>query len=179
MWHQGRPHGTRYNCLLEVTAFNCNDLYMAATSDTPRQRLGGLVALRRKELALSMRAAADAAGIGRPTWTALEQASRETEAYIYARVERVLGWKLGSIEVVLAGGQPLVETDPERHANHRGRRSSDDLIRDIWADPELDIDQKERYVQLVTRAEAERNAAEANIRAVEERLREGRERRGA
>ena len=79
---------------------------MAEGSDQARQRLGELVLARRQELGLSLREAARRAGIMRPTWTGMEHGSRRTAAYNFAAIERALDWRPGSIEAVLAGGQP-------------------------------------------------------------------------
>jgi len=79
---------------------------MAEGSDQARQRLGELVLARRHELGLSLREAARRAGIMRPTWTGMEHGSRRTAAYNFAAIERALDWRPGSIEAVLAGGEP-------------------------------------------------------------------------
>lgn len=57
-------------------------------------------------MALSISAAARSAGIDRGTWTGLERGHRATEDYVYARIEKVLAWKPGSIDNVLGGGDP-------------------------------------------------------------------------
>ena len=68
--------------------------------------LGTTVRRRRITLGMSISKAAREAGISRATWTAVEDGSRETEPYNYGLVEKVLGWAPGSIEAVLAGGEP-------------------------------------------------------------------------
>src|SRR4051794_1358785 len=85
---------------------------MAEGSDEARQRLGELVLARRQELGLSLREAARRAGIMRPTWTGMEHGSRRTAAYNFAAIERALDWRPGSIEAVLAGGQPHTSRSP-------------------------------------------------------------------
>src|SRR6185369_5378422 len=85
---------------------------MAEGSDQARQRLGELVLARRHELGLSLREAARRAGIMRPTWTGMEHGSRRTAAYNFAAIERALDWRPGSIEAVLAGGQPETSLAP-------------------------------------------------------------------
>src|SRR3954453_21941659 len=85
---------------------------MAEGSDQARQRLGELVLARRHELGLSLREAARRAGIMRPTWTGMEHGSRRTAAYNFAAIERALDWRSGSIEAVLAGGQPHTSLAP-------------------------------------------------------------------
>ncbi len=84
---------------------------MTPAARAGRERLAHLVAERRKQLGLSIARAARTAKIGRGTWTAIEQGSRETEEYIYPAVERTLQWGAGSIGEVLAGGQPNDATE--------------------------------------------------------------------
>lgn len=74
-----------------------------------RERLGRLVYERRRALGLSIARAARDAGINRATWTAIEDASRDTETYNYGPVERVLGWASGSIDDILDGGEPTLQ----------------------------------------------------------------------
>jgi Helix-turn-helix domain len=81
---------------------------MSDGSERNRQRLGLFVVARRKELGLSIREAARRAGVMRPTWTGLEEGSRRTADYNFAAMERTLSWGPGSIEAVLAGGDPMV-----------------------------------------------------------------------
>lgn len=76
-------------------------------ADERRVRLANAIEARRKELGLSLSAAARAAGgMDRGTWTAAERGTRDTEDYIYAAIERALQWLPGSAQAVLAGGQP-------------------------------------------------------------------------
>lgn len=51
------------------------------------------------------------AGINRATWGALERGDRETEDYVFGGVERALKWAPGSVDAVLAGGEPAVTTE--------------------------------------------------------------------
>lgn len=45
--------------------------------------------------------------MNRATWDVLEKAVRKSSHdYIYGKVEQVLGWKAGSCEAILAGGDP-------------------------------------------------------------------------
>ena len=74
-----------------------------------RTRLATFVKKRRRELGLSVRAAADRGGVARGTWTALEDGSRRTSDSNYAGVERALFWTTGSIEAILAGRKPIAE----------------------------------------------------------------------
>ena len=79
----------------------------------PREALGAAIKARRLALNLSVNAAAKAARIDRATWTAAETGTRQTEAYNAGRIERVLGWAAGSIEAILAGGEPTERPEPE------------------------------------------------------------------
>lgn len=72
------------------------------------QRLAGEIRRRRRALGLSMNLAAKLAGVHRLTWRAWEQGLARPEDYNYTRIENALGWEAGSVEVVLAGGQPTV-----------------------------------------------------------------------
>jgi transcriptional regulator with XRE-family HTH domain len=74
--------------------------------DEGRQRLAQAVQHRRQQLGYSVRTAADASGLARGTWTALEDGSRRTTDNNYAAIEETLGWAPGSITRTLAGGQP-------------------------------------------------------------------------
>lgn len=75
---------------------------------SPHDGLRQHVATRRKQLQLSIVAAAAAAGINRATWSALEQGTRDTESYTYGGVERALNWAPGSIDRILDGGEPVL-----------------------------------------------------------------------
>lgn len=96
---------------------------------TNRTRLGQLVADQRRRLGLSISRAANKAQINRSTWTAIEEGTRDTEDYIYALVEKVLGWEIGSIDRVLAGDDPVEA--PAVDAPARPRSPVDDLADDI------------------------------------------------
>lgn len=63
----------------------------------------------------------------------MEDASRETESYSYGPIERVLGWTSGSVEQVLAGGEPtLAEVDDtERDDAEEQSSSGDEILRMI------------------------------------------------
>jgi len=90
-----------------------------------RIRLGLAVRRRRTELGLSVAAAARAATINRATWSALEQAARDTETYIHGRIEQVLGWSSGTIDNIRSGQPNVLEVE------HNGGASPDldELIR--------------------------------------------------
>lgn len=79
---------------------------VGAQTPPDRQRLGELVARRRLALGISERAAAAAAKMSRNTWAAIEAGSQRLGAHRHINVERVLLWEPGSIDAVLAGGEP-------------------------------------------------------------------------
>jgi transcriptional regulator with XRE-family HTH domain len=91
--------------------------------ETPRERLGRVVAARRRALGLSASQAARDAGVSRSTWISIENGTRDTEKYVYAKVERALSWATGSFDRVLDGNDPIegpgvapvpvVVTDPD------------------------------------------------------------------
>lgn len=77
-----------------------------------REQLGRQIGERRRQLGLSVRAAAQRAGVDRATWTAAENGTRTIAEYNHAGVERALDWEQGTIARVLAGGAP----NPTNHA---------------------------------------------------------------
>ena len=85
-------------------------------TERDRTRLGQRIADRRRELGLSVSAAARLAQINRATWTGTETASRRTEEYVYGGIERALQWAPGSIAATLAGGNPTPQGDPHPEA---------------------------------------------------------------
>lgn len=138
----------------------------------PRQRLAHLMEQRRRALGLSVRAAAQAAGIDRATWTSAEAGTRQTAEYNYAGIEKALSWQSGSIDAILDGRDPtpvpVREKAPEPPS--RGRRTDyisrweEDIVAEIYASPVLTDQQKE---DLAARARAK--AAESRV--IEDRLR--------
>lgn len=104
-----------------------------------RQRLGALARARRRQLGLTIVAAAAAAGVSRGTWEALEEASRRTRDAGYAGIERALRWRHGSIEAILHGGDPTPlpgtpgheDIDPDVDPD-TGVRYTDPDERDLW-----------------------------------------------
>jgi transcriptional regulator with XRE-family HTH domain len=113
----------------------------AGATESPRVRLGQLVAARRKSLGQSINQAAVASGISRTTWTAVEAGTRDTEAYTYGRMERVLRWAAGSIDEILAGGQATVAQESTQEPD-AVEVADPDLRRyaTIYSDPNLDPD---------------------------------------
>jgi transcriptional regulator with XRE-family HTH domain len=77
-------------------------------------RLGRLVGERRTELGLTQAEVHSAGGPSPATLYLIEAGRRGSyRPQILRRLERVLGWRAGSIRRVLAGGQPLFEDDEE------------------------------------------------------------------
>jgi len=79
----------------------------ARTSRSRWQAVARRVADRRRELGLSVAAAAARGGVDEATWERVEAAARP--GYRRHREEgvcRALGWTPGSIERILAGGEP-------------------------------------------------------------------------
>lgn len=90
---------------------------MVDGGELAHDRLRRLIFERRRQLTLSVSAAAKAAGIHRNTWAALERGERETEDYIFGGVERALRWKTGSVDAILAGGNPAQNDEKPSPAN--------------------------------------------------------------
>lgn len=74
------------------------------SSRTAQEGLGRLVRSQRQRLALSVRAAAEAAGIDRATWTSLEAGTRHLRDRSHSAIEDVLQWPFGSIAAYLENG---------------------------------------------------------------------------
>lgn len=68
-------------------------------------RLGGLVRQRRDALNLSQRVAANNADVSDETWLKIENGRKVSDRSL-AKAERALGWRPGTIDHILAGGDP-------------------------------------------------------------------------
>lgn len=77
------------------------------------QRLADLVKHRRNQRRLSVRQAAEQAGIARNTWSAVEEGKR-THDKSHAGIEIALAWAPGSIAAIKSGGDPQ-ESPPSEH----------------------------------------------------------------
>ena len=74
---------------------------------TDRTRgLGGYIAERRRQLGLSQSRAATKAGVSRTSWVAWEKGTATPEDYNHVKIERALQWQPGSVDAILAGGDP-------------------------------------------------------------------------
>lgn len=114
-----------------------------------RVRLGQLVSEQRKRHSLSVSAAARAAGIDRGTWTGLEKGIRDTEDYMHVRIERVLGWAPGSIDTILAGGQPAPAVTSGREPTETPPLPDDEAIIKVMQSDRIPEDQKRRIVAIL------------------------------
>lgn len=86
----------------------------------PRARLAQAIRSRRQQLRLTQSEAAIRAGVMRNTWIGAESGGRATQGRHYAGIETALGWASGSIDAILAGGDPapgdpLPEALPPQH----------------------------------------------------------------
>lgn len=78
-----------------------------ATPDPQSQRLAKTVLNHRAQLYSSRDAAATAAGISKDTWQRVEEGRRVQKAS-YAKIDRALGWAVGSCLLVLEGREPVL-----------------------------------------------------------------------
>lgn len=77
-------------------------------------RLGRLVVAERARRGLTVRQFAAAADVGVRTIQRLEGGAHQAYRNVtLSRVEDALGWRPGSVEVVLAGGEPERSRDPQ------------------------------------------------------------------
>lgn len=75
--------------------------------------LGEHVAERRKRLGLSQSRAAKLADVSRTTWITWERGTATPEDYNHIKIERALQWEPGSVEAILAGGEPTLSEAPD------------------------------------------------------------------
>lgn len=73
-------------------------------------RLAKHVKAHRLELYVSRLAAARAAGISKDTWQRVEEADEVRES-TYAKVDKALGWAIGSCLAIAEGGAPVLADD--------------------------------------------------------------------
>lgn len=108
---------------------------MGLPDQSDRQRLQQEIARRRKELGLSVSAAARAARIDRESWNGAESGTRTTLDYIYGRIEAALRWRPGSVEAILTGGESTILGEDE--APPPPRRDLEGELRSIRDDPTM------------------------------------------
>lgn len=128
-----------------------------------RERLARCVQDRRRELRLSVRAAAQLAGIDRATWSSAEAATRRTAEYHYAGIENALQWAPGSIDAILSGGAPTPRVGEALAAP----RERDEEVQLVLDDPTLSNRMKQRIIEMVyERRERDRAAGIEDTRRV-------------
>jgi hypothetical protein len=117
-----------------------------------------MIKARRAALRLSISAAARAARVDRDTWASAESGTRDLREFNYAGIERALAWGSGSVDQILAGGDPATLTRQDRQ---QALDADDLIISTIWQSS-LPVDVKLRLVErtLEDRAEADRRAME-------------------
>lgn len=88
-------------------------------------RLAKSVKAHRLQQFPSRDAAAEAAGITRNTWKRVEEGMEVRES-TYAKVDKALGWSIGSCLAIAAGGNPvLVDGGPAAEAPEPVRRMTE------------------------------------------------------
>ena len=112
--------------------------------EDPRQRLGRLVQERRRQLGLSIRAAAERGGVVRNTWASIEEGVRKTADSNWAGVQRALGWVPGSVASILNGGDPEVASADA----HAGYGADDPAIVKVMRS-DLSDDKKRKLIRLL------------------------------
>lgn len=119
----------------------------------PRQQLGEAVKARRLQLGISVRAAAESAGMARTTWISLEDASRRTAETNHAAIERTLKWGAGSLNAILRGEEPTPrQSEPDESVVHAERprpapQPSDDAVVRILRNPDLSDEEKSAIIR--------------------------------
>lgn len=82
--------------------------------ETPRERLARLMDERRADLELNWQEVADTAGLTREGLRKIRYGTRAMQTDSKVGLERALRWKRGSVNAILAGGDPTpVEPAPE------------------------------------------------------------------
>lgn len=102
--------------------------------DKGRVRLGRAIRRRRLHLGLSVHQAARHAGVARNTWSGAESAARQLTERNYAGIESALYWQPGSVEAILAGGDPieLPGADPATALRRMGDSEPSTVVDAIW-----------------------------------------------
>lgn len=103
-------------------------------------RLARFIQRRREELGLSVRKAASLAEVDRGTWADAEEAKRNLSRRSWSGFERALQWQAGSIEAILAAGEP--QPAPPGQYTERGVGGS--LADEIERIQRLSIDPKDK-----------------------------------
>lgn len=90
------------------------------------ERLSKHVKAHRMELFTSRKAAADSAGISKDTWQRVEE-GQEVRESTYAKVDRTLGWSVGSCVAIAEGGAPILVGDPLQGVPSAPRLSEEEV----------------------------------------------------
>jgi len=141
--------------------------------EEPRSRLARLIQARRRELRLSERQAAAAAGVARNTWASAEQGVKQLSEKSIAGIEAALKWAPGSIDRILAGGGPISNPTGRMPPQRQGHPSEAvplpadfDLEAELEKILRLDIPARQKLklasqiTDLYEQAQAEHRAAE-------------------
>lgn len=107
-------------------------------------KLGQAVKERRLELGLSVRTAAAQADINRATWGTLEEGDRRLSRHLWKSVEATLSWTPGSIDRILAGGNPTPLRDDKSETIKLALPPGFDLAAEIERISRLDIPARTR-----------------------------------
>lgn len=92
-------------------------------------RLAKRVKAHRLELYSSRKAAADAARVSKDTWQRVEEGLTVREG-TYAKIDKALGWSIGSCIAIAEGEEPLLVAGEEAApAAHNGDRHSAGALR--------------------------------------------------
>ena len=95
---------------------------MAGITDS-RRRLSDLMEQRRLELGLRWKQVAEAGGISYESIRAIRSGTADMRSLTRHGIETGLRWEAGSVERILAGGDPAPLTEPAaRHPPGRQRR---------------------------------------------------------
>ena len=132
---------------------------MATTGDSEndtRRHLADLVKNRRIELNLSVRQAAENAGVARNTWAAVEDGTRRTADNNYAGIERALQWAQGSILRIRRGLEPSVIDDQTPRTPAAQPDDADEALIKVMRSDRLSDQEKAQIVRLLI-AERERS----------------------
>lgn len=89
-------------------------------------RLAKRVKAHRLELFPSRLAAARAAGISKDTWQRVEDGEEVRES-TYAKIDKVLGWAVGSCILITTGGEPVLAAESSASAAAAPRLSEEDV----------------------------------------------------
>jgi transcriptional regulator with XRE-family HTH domain len=111
-----------------------------------RQRLGQAVRAARERVGLSQAEIAATAGVSLKTWSSIESPrpfAAGLRGTTEALIEGALGWKRGSVQTILDGGDPV--TDPELQLNAY-RTANGEAVGSLGQGQELSPDQVEEII---------------------------------